>query len=504
MKRKALILLSTAILSSCAYQNSNVKTTIPQPTKKISQPKKTPTLTINVNPLPLKPKTLTEMENIKTENTHPVNVNLTFNDIPLNKALLMLAKATGYNVIIPPDINGTVTLELKEDSLESCLNALLKPFGYSYKIDGNNIYVITKLTKVFHLNLPQINRTLTSSIQATIGGESSNTGVNTSTSSATMSISNNYSSEFWNNVKSALETLLKEDKTASYSIEPLTGTIVVSAKPKTMKRIENFIKTLNKETEKQVLIEAKIVEVKLDKKNQTGINWKYLTFSNFLGSGGEYSTITFNSGSPSSMPFQLSVVKVNNTFSALLGLLSQFGKVNVLSSPRILAMNGQPAMIKVGRDYIVIYKTQTTSTTSTAGETASTLTTEEINTDTILTEGVVLTIVPHIDDKGNVILNITPAISSLDTPIVSGFTNTTEDLLNKIYAVNIRQLNTVIKARSGQTIILGGLIAKSKSETKEGVPFFQDLPLIGNAFKSNTQTSSKTELVIMLTPYVEK
>jgi MSHA biogenesis protein MshL len=319
-----------------------------------------------------------------------------------------------------------------------------------------------------------------------------------------MALSNSYSSDFWNNVKTTLEALLKEDKTASYSIEPLTGTIVVSAKPKTMEKIENFIKTLNKETEKQVLIEAKIVEVKLDKKNQTGINWKYLTFSNFLGSGGEYSTIQFNSGNPKSMPFQLSVVKVNNTFSALLGLLSQFGKVNVLSSPRILAMNGQPAMIKVGKDYIVIYRTQTTSTTSTGGETASTLTTEEISTDTILTEGVVLTIVPHIDDKGNVILNITPAISSLDTPIISGSTGTTEEFINKVYAVNIRQLNTVIKAKSGQTIILGGLIAKSKSETKEGVPFFQDLPLIGNAFKSNTQTSSKTELVIMLTPYVEK
>ncbi len=508
MKKQVLIILLGAItlLSSCTQQNTTIKTT--PPTAKPEQ-KMQKTLPINISPIPLKPKTLSELESSETPTSHSVNVNLSFDNVPLNKALLILSKVTGYNVIVPPDVNGTVTMEIKEDTLESCLNDLLKPFGYSYKIDGNNIYVITKITKVFHINLPQVKRNLSSSIEATVGGSSSEgasgegSGLSTSSSSATMSISNDYSMTFWDNIKTALETILKEDKSASYSVEPVTGTIVVSAKPETMKKVEGFIKTLNRESQKQVLIEAKIVEVKLDKKNQTGINWKYLTFSNFLGSGGEYSTIQFNSGNPNSMPFQLSVVKVNNTFSTLIGLLSQFGKVNVLSSPRILAMNGQPAMIKVGKDYIVIYRTQSTSTTATGGETASTLTTEEISTDTILTEGVVLTIVPRIDDKGNIILNITPAISSLDSPLITGSYGSSSEFINKVYAVNIRQLNTVIKAKSGQTIILGGLIANSKSENKEGVPLLQDIPLIGNAFKSKTSTSTKTELVIMLTPYVE-
>jgi type II secretory pathway component GspD/PulD (secretin) len=166
-------------------------------------------------------------------------------------------------------------------------------------------------------------------------------------------------------------------------------------------------------------------------------------------------------------------------------------------------MNGQPAMIKVGRDYLAIYRTQTTSTTSTGSQTATTLTTEEVETNTILTEGVVLTIVPKIDDKGNIILNISPAISSLDSPLIIGTTGTTGEFIDKVYSVNIRQLNTVVKVKSGQTVILGGLIAESKSKEKEGVPVLQDIPLLGNAFRSTSEVSSKTELVIMLTPYVE-
>ena len=499
-KKLSLLSIITFFLSSCIQENNQVKITPPQQKIMKITKNKEKTLNININPIPLKPKTLLEMES-QTPQIHPVNVSLTFNNTPLNQALLMIAKAAGFNVIIPPDIKDTVTMELNEDTLEDTLNALLKPYGYSYKIDGKNIYIITKVTKVFHINIPQIDRNFSSSIEATIGGSSGN--INSSSGSATMSIQNSYSVKFWNNLENVIKRILKDDKSASYSIEPISGTVIVSAKPKTIREVESFIKRINKETEKQVLIEAKIVEVKLDRKNQTGINWKYLTFSNFLGSGGEYSTISFNSGNPGSLPFQLSVVKVNKTFSALIGLLSKFGKVNVLSSPRILTMNGQPAMIKVGKDYIVIYRNQTTSTTSTGEQTAATTTTEEISTDVILTEGVVLTIVPKIDDKGNIILNISPAISSLDTPIISGAAVTAQDFANKIYAINVRQLNTVIKAKNGQTIILGGLIANSKRKDKTGIPVLEDLPLLGKAFKSQTETSTETELVIMLTPYLE-
>ncbi len=489
------------LMGGCSVnQNQEVKVS---PSISTAPEKEKKSIVFNLKPLPVQPPTLEEMKSSQDTESN-VLVNLSFDNVDLKKALLALGKATGYNVIVPPDVEGKVSIELKEETLESSLNSLLKPFGYSYKIDGKNIYIVSKETKVFHVNLLQTKRSYSSSIEASVGGSSGGAGgESTTTSTTTMSIDNSYDLNIWDNIKKAIDVIVKGDKTASYSVEPISGTIIVTAKPETLRKVEELVNTINGISDRQVLIEAKIVEVKLDKRNEFGINWKYLTFSNFLGSGGEYSTISFNSGSPEGKPFQLSIVKVNSTFSGLIGILSQFGKVNVLSSPRILAMNGQPAMIKVGRDYLAIYRTQTTSTTSTGSQTATTLTTEEVETNTILTEGVVLTIVPKIDDKGNIILNISPAISSLDSPLIIGTTGTTGEFIDKVYSVNIRQLNTVVKVKSGQTVILGGLIAESKSKEKEGVPVLQDIPLLGNAFRSTSEVSSKTELVIMLTPYVE-
>jgi len=496
---KGLIVLSALLFESCYVSKHPVKTT----PKNYNANKKTK-IVFNLKPLPLQTPTLRELGATENEENHveSILVNLSFDNVDIKKALIAIGKAVGYNVIIPPDIEGRVSIEIRNQFLQDCLNCILKPFGYSFKISDKNIYVITKETKIFHIDLPNTSRQFSSLIEASIGGSSSENTGTSSSGSATMSINNFYNLNIWNNIKNSLDTIIKPDKSASYSIEPISGTIVVSAKPATLEKVKEFIDTINRDFNRQVLIEAKIVEVKLDKKNEYGINWKYLTFSNLLGSGGEYDTIIFNSGVPEEKPFQVSVVKVNKTFSSILGILSRFGKVNVLSSPRIMAMNGQPAMIKVGRDYISIYRMQTTTTTATGSQTASTLSTEEITTSTILTEGVVLTILPKVDNKGNIILNISPAISSLNTPLTTGDSGSESEFINKVYSVNVRQLNTVVKVKDGQTIILGGLIAKSKTKNREGVPILEDLPIIGNAFKSESTLSSKTELIIMLTPHL--
>ena len=159
-------------------------------------------------------------------------------------------------------------------------------------------------------------------------------------------------------------------------------------------------------------------------------------------------------------------------------------------------------MIKVGKDYIVIYSSQTTSSTTTGGQTANTMITEEIETSSVITEGVVLTIVPKIIGNNQVLLNITPAISSLDTPLTTNTSNTSE-FMNKLFAVNVRQLNTVVRARDGETVILGGLIAESKSKETEGVPVLKDIPIFGIPFRSTNTSTSKSELIIMLTPHIE-
>ena len=158
-------------------------------------------------------------------------------------------------------------------------------------------------------------------------------------------------------------------------------------------------------------------------------------------------------------------------------------------------------MIKVGKDYLIVYQSQSTSTTTTGGQTATTITTQGVETQTILTEGLILTILPKIEADGSIVLNITPAVSSLDEPLVStSSSGATEGYMNKIYPVSVRQLNTVVRVKNGETVILGGLITEVKGSETQGVPFLEDVPLVGDAFKSERNYSEKVELVIMLTP----
>ncbi len=497
-KSKWVLILTTIIFFGCA-QNKNAKVEVsPKATEAHKQP------VINLNPLPAPPPTFKEVAQEKLHEGEDVIVNLSFDNLDIKKVLLSLSKATNYNFIIDPEISGNVTIELKNVTLKEALDSVLSPFGYSYTFEGKNVRVLAKKTAILHIDVPFTTRGFTSDIQASIGGTSSSgssseEGASTSTGTTNMQVTNKATLDFWQSLDKTIKSIIGDDKTTTYTIEPISGTVIISGLPKTVEKVKDFVNNLNKVINRQVLIEAKIVEVNLNRNAETGINWQVL---------GDYKNYTynikFNSGKPAEKPLQIKVLKFSKDFSTLIGLLSKYGKVNVLSSPRLLAMNNQPAIIKVGRDYITIYKSQQTTTTTAGGETASVMATEEVETQTVLTEGIVLTIIPKIDANGNIILNITPAISSLETPIISGSSGETSEFLNKVFAVNVRQLNAMVKVKDGETVILGGLIAKRKSKEETGVPVMKDLPLIGTAFKSTKSESSKSELVIMLTPHLEK
>ncbi|MEO2069404.1 MAG: hypothetical protein ABGX27_07865 [Desulfurobacteriaceae bacterium] len=485
MNKGLFFLVFLLLVFGCGDSRKRVVVSpIKEKTVKTNKEKEVP-IVFELNPLPVQTPTLSEMKNFEKEfSVEDKTVTLSFDGTSLRQALLAIGKITNYNVILPEDLEGKVYLELKGGTLENALKALLEPFGYSFKIDGNNIYIITKETKVFHVNLLKLQRTFSSSINASSGGGRGTSGT-TSTSTTSVSLNNNYSLDPWENLRNAIEVILKEDKSASYSIEPLSGTVIVSAKPSVLKKVEKLLNTLNKEAERQVLIEAKIVEVQLNKQNEYGVNWNKLLL-------GKHFQFSFIPTIPTTS--QLEVIKVfsSSGTNPLIGALSQFGKVNVLSSPRILAMNGQPAVIKVGKDYMIVYKTlQRTVYTDN-----QTITNEQIRVENILTDGLVLTIVPKIGDNGEIVLNITPAINRLDkdTSLELPIEN------SKAYSVGVRQLNTVVKLKDGETVILGGLIENKETKDTVEVPILSRIPLLGSLFKYTYRKRYKSELVIMLTP----
>jgi len=493
---KNRLLLSSILffsLSGCYSEkplNTDISSVRKNPSEKV---------VLNVRPMPVMPPTLKELSSIKDHTVSSPLINLSFDNVDLRQALLTVAKAAGYNIVVPPDVYGKVSLELKDETLDNSLRALLSPYGYSYEIKGNTIYVLSKVTRIFHINTIPGKRNFVSNIKANIGGGNGGTEGSSSVSgSTTMSIKNTLDYKFWDNVEDIVKTILQKDKTASYSLEPITGTLVVSGKPETVKEVADFVNKINLLSQRQVLIEAKILEVRLNRKYQLGIDWKFLLSGANDADSKYIRVINPYTGTGN---LELKVLNVKNTFDAIIRALSVFGKVRVLSSPRILAVNDQPAMIKVGRDYLIVYQSQSTSTTTTGGQAATTITTQGVETQTILTEGLILTILPKIEADGSIVLNITPAISSLDEPLVStSSSGATEGYMNKIYPVSVRQLNTVVRVKNGETVILGGLITEVKGSETEGVPFLEDVPLVGNAFKSKSNYSEKVELVIMLTP----
>jgi len=501
MNRTALVLILILLISGCVRE---------KPRTAVKPVKEKESKIVQLPPLTAPPPTFREIEREKLHEGEDVVVNLSFDNLDLKKVLLSLAKATGYNFIIDPDVSGKISIELKDVTLREALDYILTPLGYSYSFEGKSVRVIAKLTKVFHIDVPLATRGFKSNISASIGGAGSTggtfgggtsgvEGTATATSTANVEVTNQANVDFWKSVEDTIKSLIGSDNSTTYTVEPISGTVIVSGKPEAVKRVGKFIESLNAIVNRQVLIEAKIVEVNLKKGYETGVNWQVL---------GDYKNYNYsfnlNTGSPGKKPFQVQVLKFSKDFSALIGLLARFGSVNVLSSPRILAMNNQPAIIKVGKDYILIYRTQSSTTTGVGGQTASAVTTQEVKTETVFTEGIVLTIVPKIDSDGNIILNITPAVSSIETPLVSGSSGETSEFVNRVYAVNVRQLNAMVKVRDGETIILGGLIAKRKSKEEIGIPIAKDIPLIGNAFKSTKSESNKSELVIMLTPHLER
>jgi MSHA biogenesis protein MshL len=491
--------LTILLLFSCTPKNNVVKTAPkPKSAKKKSTPKK---ITVKLTPLPLLTPTLREIQQAKSSEIP--KITLTLKNVPLSSALLSISKASGYEIVLPQGLNTPVSASFEEIPLDEALKILLTPQGYAFKIEGKRIKVITKETKIFHLNALQVQRNFNSNINANVGGASGSEASNIS-GTTTVNIADTFKLDLKQTIDTILKEFASEDKSFKYFYEPISGTLIVTGKPVTVERVGKFIEKFNKSLSKQVLIEAKIIEVKLNKENEEGINWKYIASGSPFSIGKFTGTVSFNSGNPGEKPFQIQVVKSNGKFFSIVRLLSKYGKVHVLSSPRILTMNGQPAMIKVGKDYIVLYSSETSSTVTTGGQTATTITSQEVTTDVVLTEGIVLTIIPRVTETGGVILNINPIVSSLDTPLISGTTGSTSEFLNKVYAVNVRQLDTVVKVKDGQTVILGGLIAESKSKNEEGVPVLKDIPLFGRVFKSSEKQSSKTELIITLTPHVEE
>lgn len=466
--------------------------------------------------------------------------DIAVNGIPARQFFIGLVEDSPYNMVVHPDVAGSLTLDLKNVSVEEVMQTVRDVYGYEYRRNGNVYQVMparmrSRVFKVDYLNIQRTgsSRTRVSSGQVSeaAAGGGDEDGENGSSSSRSDSGSNRTSvsgsevntrseSDFWSELRDALTMLIGEEEGRRVVINAQAGILVVRALPGELRDVEDYLATLQDVVQRQVILEAKIVEVELNEGFRTGINWSALGEPKtgqtvFGGQAGGGSIITDGvaefAGSPVTLTPGAGIIAAEtssfggmnflsinmNDFTAFLELLKSQGKVQVLSSPRVSTVNNQKAVIKVGTDefFVTDVETDTNTTLNT--------TNQSVNVElTPFFSGVALDVIPQISAEDEVTLHIHPTVSEVSERTKSINVSTETSLEIPLALSSIRESDTIIRARSGQIVVIGGLMKDQQTNEVAKTPGLGDVPMFGKLFQHQRERKTKSELVILLRPIV--
>lgn len=446
-----------------------------------------------------------------------------------------LVKGTEYSVAIHPAVQGNITVNLSDVTLDEVLNVVQNMYGYDVVKSGKVIQIYpagmrTVTIPVDYLQFKRSGRSLTSIVTGSVtsagtsnsGGSSddsdssdsnNNNGDSSTTSTGGTRIETITESDFWPMLQQAVANLIGSGKGQSVVVTPQAGVITVRAFPDEIREVREFLGVSQKRMQRQVILEAKILEVTLSDGYQQGINWSNLSAS--IGNSGSISIGRPypGGGSPgdgSDIPLlpgldtigsllggQTNVTISDGNFDAVLSFMATQGDLNVLSSPRITAANNQKSVIKVGTDEYFV-----TELSSNAGNGENSNAVPEVEL-TPFFSGISLDVTPQIDNKGNVFLHVHPAVIEVEEEVKNlNLGGEFQNIQLPLAKSSIRESDSVIRAKDGDVVVIGGLMKQQNLEQVSKVPFLGDVPGLGNLFRNINNISQKTELVILLKPTV--
>jgi len=437
--------------------------------------------------------------------------------VPVDKLLFALARDANFNIDIYQGISGKITLNAINQTLPQLLERIAKQVDLRYQIDGMHLTISPDLPymRIYKISYVNMTRNATSEVSvateiASTGGGASGQGGGSSGSggnNSTTKITNESNNHFWDTLQKNVQALLKghqtdDTKTTNVSIEDNviinkeSGVMTVRASHKQHEEIQRFLDLVLANVQRQVLIEATIAEVQLSDQYQAGIDWQRIdgdfNYTQAL-TGGNLGNAPFYSFGYSNVASRL------GNISATVRLLEQFGSVKVLSSPKIMALNNQTAILKVVDN--IIYFTTEVEITETDTRTRETFETE-INTVPV---GLVMSVTPQISENNVVMLNIRPTISRIiNFKVDPNPALAAAGTVNQIPEIQVREIETILKINHGDIGVIGGLMQDTTNQIKKGVPVLSQLPLVGDFFSYRDDQYEKTELVIFLRPIVVK
>lgn len=414
-------------------------------------------------------------------------VTFSLREADIREVLLSMSKILDMNIVMDPDVSGKITVEVKRVTPEEALDSFLTPLFLQYKKEKNYIAVskMRRETRVFTLNYITARRAGTTSVVSTIG-----IGVGTGgTAGGGGGVTSTLTADPWADIETGLKAFVSEG--GKMVVNRMAGSIIVADYPQNLNSIAKFLEEVEGSVHRQVMIQALVVDVTLSDEFRLGLNWSAIAKISALNLTGTLpggfilgQTLAPSTGSV----FQIGMS--NPDFSALLNAMAAQGKVDILSSPRISVLNNQKAVIRASRAE-VYYEVRTEIDPVSRLERIS-------PTPRTVDVGVVLEVVPQISPDGQIIMDIHPVIT--DKVDEKTFESASVKITTPVLAV--RETNSVVKTRNGQTIILGGLIQERRENKEASVPGLGSLPLIGSLFRKTEKTGLKTEIVVLITPTV--
>ena len=431
-----------------------------------------------------------------------------------------LTADTPYSVAVHPKVSGVISLNLKNVTFEEVIAVIKRMSPLDIVQEGRIVQVLPAVmrTETIPVNYLMMQLHGQSTVSVVAGGVSqfsqNNSSSNSSSNSSNNSSQNNQfgsdnqntelngsriqtinQNDFWKELEVALKSLIGSNDGRYVVASPQASLVTVNALPSEINQLKDFLRQSQENLQRQVILEAKIVEITLKDEYQQGVNWERISrgleggvsFATTAGSIGNSISATLGGGS------SLTIEK--GDFSGVISLLETQGDLQMLSNPRVTATNNQKAVIKVGQDEYFVTNVSSTTVTGT-----STTTSPEIDL-TPFFSGIALDVTPQIDKYGSVILHVHPSVTETEEQL-KVITLDDQRFELPLAQSNIRESDTVIRAQSGEIVVIGGLMQTTTEDEESKTPILGDVPILGNLFKSISKRQEKKELVILIKPTV--